>query len=259
MVVADLHLHTTNSDGEMTLADVPAAAREADVSAVAVTDHDCINSDLSTPVAHLDGITVVHGIELRVETGDQRLDLLGYGVQPTDELEALVDRLQRDRMERGRTIVECLEDELGVNLDLESRPGIGRPHIARATAEASDLTYQGVFDEYIYDGGPCYAARDVPCFEDGVHILEEACGLVGLAHPFRYDDPAAALKRATDLDAVERYYPYDDDPDPGPVERVARKHDLVLTGGSDAHGHHLGRAGLDRVEYRQFRSRLDLG
>lgn len=259
MVVADLHLHTTNSDGEMTLADVPAAAREAGVSAVAVTDHDRVNPGLSTPVTRVDGVTVVHGIELRVEADDQRLDLLGYGVQPTDELGVLIDHLQRDRVERGRTIVKCLEDELGVDLGLEPRPGIGRPHIARAATAASDLTYQEVFDKYIHDGGPCYAARNVPTFEEGVRVLQEACGLVGLAHPFRYDDPAAALDRAADLDAVERYYPYDDDPDPGPVKQAAREHDLILTGGSDAHDHRLGRAGLDRAAYRRFRSRLDLG
>lgn len=259
MVVADLHVHTTNSDGAMDLPDVPAAAREAGVSAVAVTDHDRLHPDLETPVARLDGVTVVHGIELRVEAADQRLDLLGYGVRPTDDLVSLVDHLQRDRVERGRAIVECVEDRLGVDLDCEPRPGLGRPHVARATAAATDLSYQEVFDDLIGDDGPCYVARDVPEFSRGVRVLREACGLVGLAHPFRYDDLAAALDCAADLEAVERFYPYEDDPDPAPVDRVAREHDLVLTGGSDAHNDRLGLAGLERDDYRRFRSRLTIG
>lgn len=258
MVVADLHVHTTNSDGEMELAEVPPAAREAGVSVVAITDHDRLHPALETPVARADGVTVVHGIELRVEADDQRLDLLGYGVRPTDELTALVERLQRDRVERGRAIIECVEDRLGVDLDLEPRPGLGRPHVASATAAAADYTYQEVFDELIGNGGPCYVARDVPDFPEGVRVLRAACGLVGLAHPFRYDDTAAALDRAADLDAIERFYPYDDSPDPEPVDRVAREHDLVLTGGSDAHDDRLGRAGLDRADYRAFRSALAL-
>ena len=87
MVVADLHVHTTNSDGTLTLETLPAAAETADVSAVAVTDHDRLHPGLSTPVATIDGIAVVHGIELRVDAGDRRVDLLGYGAERTAAVE----------------------------------------------------------------------------------------------------------------------------------------------------------------------------
>ena len=100
-VFADLHVHTTNSDGEMELPEVPEAARDAGVSVVAITDHDRLHPELPTPVTAFEGVTVVHGIELRVEprteadgeddapsdapdagpTGE-RVDLLGVGVTP---------------------------------------------------------------------------------------------------------------------------------------------------------------------------------
>ncbi|WP_327053289.1 PHP domain-containing protein [Halomicrococcus gelatinilyticus] len=262
-VFADLHVHTTNSDGAMALDEVPEAARDAGVSVVAITDHDRLHPDLSTPVAVVDGVTVVHGIELRVEPeGGERVDLLAYGVYPTTELAAELRRLQEDRKERGRAIVECVEDRLGVDLDVDIREGLGRPHVARAIAAHPDTDHDDVgdaFAELIGNGRPCYVARDVTGFERGVELLSDASGLVGLAHPFRYDDPAAALELTSELDAVERYYPYGQEVDHRPVEKAIADHDLVPTGGSDAHDDALGEAGLSKPEYRHFRSAVSLG
>jgi hypothetical protein len=260
MVVADLHVHTTNSDGEMELHEVPAAARQAGVDVVAITDHDRLHPDLSTPVTHVDGVTLLHGIELRVDVGPFRVDLLGYGAQPTGPLAEEVDRLQRNRIERAREITECVESRLDVSLDVEFTEGVGRPHIARAIeASATDLDYGDAFDELIGNDGPCYVSREVPDFETGVDLLAESCGLVGLAHPFRYDDPETALKLCADLDAVERFYPYGREVDEALLDRAIADHDLVRTGGSDAHDDILGKAGLDREDYRRFRDAVDLG
>jgi predicted metal-dependent phosphoesterase TrpH len=256
MVVADLHVHTTNSDGTLTLSTLPEAAAAAGVSVVAVTDHDRLHPDLRTPVAHIEGVTVVHGIELRVETPDERVDLLGYGARRTDALESLVDALQTDREERGRRILECVESRLGVDLPVEPRAGLGRPHVARAIESVSEYSYTGAFEELIGEGCPCYVARDIPSFEEGVAVLDSACGVVSLAHPFRYDDPEAALELCADLDGVERFYPYRREIDPRPLERAIERYDLLATGGSDAHDETLGKAGLDRADYRRFRAAL---
>ena len=261
-VFADLHVHTTNSDGEMRLSEIPEAARDAGVSVVAVTDHDRLHPELPTPVTAFEGVTVVHGIELRVEPeSTERVDLLGYGVTPTPDLVDELVRIQTDRKERGRRIIENVEEHLGVDLDLEAREGLGRPHVARAVVDHPETEYDdvgGVFDDLIGNDGPCFVARDVTAFERGVDLLSDACGLVGLAHPYRYDDPEAALELTRDLDAVERYYPYDEAVDARPVERAIADHDLIPTGGSDAHDDELGRAGLSKPEYRHFRSSVNL-
>ena len=256
MVVADLHVHTTNSDGSLTLETLPDAADAAGVSTVAVTDHDRLHPKLSTPVSTIDGVTVVHGIELRVDTGERRVDLLGYGVRRTAALESLIERLQTDRKQRGRAIIECVEDRLGAELPVEPRAGLGRPHIAEAIAEVSAYSYAEAFEELIGGGEPCYVPREIPTFEEGVDILGAACGIVSLAHPYRYDDPPAALELCSELDAVERFYPYDREIDLRPIERAIERYDLLVTGGSDAHDETLGTAGLDRSEYRTFRAAL---
>ena len=245
MVVADLHVHTTRSDGSLTLDGLPDAAADAGVEVVAVTDHDRVQPALDGPVTARDGLTIVHGIELRVDAGEQRLDLLGYGLTPTDALVAECERIQRDRRQRGRAIIDCVEDRLGRSLPVEPRAGLGRPHIARAVAEVTDYSVQGAFDELIGDDCPCYVPREVPDFERGRDLLADACGLVGLAHPLRYRDTDAALARCGTLDAVERWYPYGRPVDTDPVAAAIERYDLTPTGGSDAHNDRLGVAGLD--------------
>jgi len=257
MVVADLHVHTTASDGCLSLADVPAAARRADVDVVAITDHDRPHPDLDGAIVDREGITVLHGIELRVELPDQRVDLLAYGLESTAELQSLCDRIQRDRVARGRAMVERIEDRLGVTLPVEIEPGIGRPDVARAVAAVTEYDVQGVFDDLIGNGRPCYVERQVPTFERGRRVLAASAAIVGLAHPLRYADTAAALDRCGVLDALELYYPYDGAIDPEPVERAIERHDLLATGGSDAHDECLGKAGLDRAGADRVLAALD--
>lgn len=257
--VADLHVHTTNSDGSLTLDDVPPAARRADLRAVAITDHDRLHPGLDAPVTVADGVTIVHGVELRVELDSgARIDLLGYAVDPTPALTGEIDRLQRDRITRGNAIIDNVEEELGIDLRLEAREGLGRPHIATAIADHPDApyTYQEAFDHLIGDDGPCFVPRAVPGYERARELLAEACAIVALAHPLRYEDPAAALALAPDLDAVERWYPYDDDVDHAPVIRTIDEHGLLATGGSDAHGDRLGTAGVPTDAFDLVASRL---
>jgi hypothetical protein len=258
-IVADLHVHTTASDGRLSLGAVPAATTAAGLEAVALTDHDRYHERLDAPVVEWEGVTVVRGIELRVAAGDQRLDLLGYAVDPTPALEAELDRIQRDRIRRARAIVDRVEDHLGVSLDIEPHEGVGRPHVARAIEESdAPYGYQDAFDRLIGDDGPCYVAREIPDVATGVELLADSCALVSLAHPLRYDDPAAALEVAAahDLDAIERNYPYDGDVDLALVDRFVERHDLLVTGGSDAHGREIGAAGLSRTDYERVAARL---
>ncbi|SEF99385.1 hypothetical protein SAMN04488133_1290 [Halobellus limi] len=258
---ADLHVHTTASDGVLTVPELADAARDGGVDVVAVTDHDRVHPDLSAPVQTLDGVTVIRGIELRVDAGDQRLDLLGYGLEPTEGIETVTSRIQRDRKRRGAEIVSRVEDRLDVDLDVELKEGIGRPTIARAI-EASDAPYdfEAAFAELIGDGRPCYVERWVPSFSAGADVLRESCAVVALAHPFRYADPESALERARELDAVERFYPYGgtsaEREDRALLDRVAADADLLVTGGSDAHDRTLGVTGPPSAEFEAFAARL---
>lgn len=258
MVYADLHVHTTISDGTLDPEEVPDVARAAGLDVVAITDHDRLHPTLEDPVTRQGELLVINGIELRVDPvhHDERVDLLGYGVTPTAALQAEVDRLQQDRQERGAGIVAAIEERLDITLDVDIDPGLGRPHIARAVVDHPATTYEStdaVFAELIGSDGPCYVARDVTSFADGVAILRDACSLVGLAHPLRYDDPEGALSLCAELDAVERHYPYGRPVGQAAVDRAIDEYDLLATGGSDAHGTELAVAGLSAAGFEPLR------
>lgn len=255
--VADLHVHTTASDGQLEMSELPRVARAAGIECVAVTDHDRPHPELDAPVVQRDGVTMIRGIELRVDAGRVNVDLLGYGVRETDALIAAVDRIQRDRVRRARRMIECVESRLDVDLDLDPMPGIGRPHVAHAIeASSAPYAYQEAFDHLIGSRCPCYVPREIPSFERGVELLSESCSIVSLAHPFRYRDPAAALELTADLDAVERYYPYGRDVDVGRLDRLIEDRDLLVTGGSDAHGTTVGGTGMPRDAFERVREAL---
>ena len=252
MPYADLHVHTTRSDGTLEFEEVPGAAKRAGLEVVALTDHDRLQP-FEGPVLEREGVRIVHGIELRVEADDGlRVDLLGYGVEPTDDLESVVDAVQRNRRERGQAIVDCVEDRLGIDLAVDVEDGFGRPHIARAIDDHPDAVYdyQEAFSHLIGFDCPCYVPREIPSFERGRRALESACSLVSLAHPLRYRTSERALELAPELDALEVHYPYGRAVDRGPLEDVVASHGLLVTGGSDAHDDQLGRAGVSEAEYR---------
>lgn len=254
---ADLHLHTTASDGRLTIDTLPEAAAAAGIEWVAVTDHDRIHPELSAPVTTHEGISIIRGIELKVEADSQRIDLLGYAVERTDALVSELERLQQDRIDRGREIIDCVESHLDVSLDIEPTDGIGRPHIARAVAASeAPYNYQTAFDELIGDGCPCYMPRAVTPVDRGIELLAAACSVVGVAHPLRYQQPADALDAAAEVDAVERYYPYDRTVDQTPVDRAIETHGLLAIGGSDAHGMNVGTAGPPPEAFEAFRRHL---
>jgi predicted metal-dependent phosphoesterase TrpH len=256
-IVADLHSHTTASDGALTIEEIPTAAKKAGVNWVAVTDHDRIHAELDDPITTIEGIRIIRGIELRVQTETQRIDLLGYAVERTEELIGEIERLQKDRISRAERIINCLEREEEVSLGLEPESGIGRPHIATAIDESdAPYDYTKAFEELIGNGCDCYFARDITKVNKGIRLLKDACSVVGLAHPLRYDHPEAALAVTDNLDAVERYYPYGSDVDTSIVDRTIERNDLLVTGGSDAHNKQLGKAGLSESQFEEFKTEL---
>lgn len=254
-IVADLHVHTTTSDGVLSLEEIPAAAHRAGLEAVAITDHDRLHPQISRPIGRSNGVTIIRGIELRVELrAGERIDVLGYGVTESRELEQLIEYLQDDRVDRGRRMVEAVEAELGVSLDIDIARGLGRPHIARAIEEHPETAYdvRRSFEELIGDDGPCYVARDVPAVDEGVSILTDACSVVAVAHPLRYDHVSSALEIAGETGAIERWYPYSEDVDERRVAAAVAEDGLLATGGSDAHGTSLGKNGLDSESFEHF-------
>jgi predicted metal-dependent phosphoesterase TrpH len=258
---ADLHVHSSASDGTDPPAEVMRRAALAGLDLVALTDHDTVAGHAEARAA-AGPVTLLPGMELscRLEgppRGWQSLHMLAYlfdADQP--ELAAELTRIRDDRVIRAQAMVDRLAG-LGVDVTWEqvaqiAGPAvIGRPHIARAMAASGAIASprEAFTRDWIADGGRAYVGRYALDPVRAIGLVRAAGGVAVLAHPragrdmFASDEQIAGLA-AVGLAGLEVHHP-----DQSPTERVrllALAHHLALvaTGGSDDHGsltgHRLG-------------------
>lgn len=268
---ADMHMHTTGSDGTDTLEDRIEQAHERGLDAIAITDHDRIIDELGPGWRTHNGLDVITGVEIRADLLQTKVELLGYFVDPEDSvLSSVLERARQFRRERNRDLVKQLNDATDLRLDYEKltnevRGGLGRPHLAeRLVQEGYVDGINAAFEEYLAESGTCFVPMErLPC-EEVIDAIRSAGGIASLAHPGRIRSSCveAMVAKAADngLDAIETWYPYGDDEafDVADADRLARKYDLLRTGGSDCHGRgsgkfRIGRIGMTRDAYAQLR------
>lgn len=240
----DLQVHTTASDGALSPTRVLEAARAADLSAIAITDHDTVDGlpEAEAAGARL-GVRVVPGVELSTYFDDDELHLLGLHLAwPEAMRDALAD-LRQQRVERAEKIVAILNAHgIGITMNAvlqEAADGaVGRPHIARALLAGGWVReFREAFDKWIGFGRPAYMAKDRFEVADAIALVHRAGGLAVWAHPGEEATPTR-IQRLVDvgLDAVEVLHPSHP---PYLVERLmnyVEQAGILPSGGSDWHG-----------------------
>ncbi len=248
----DLHLHTTHSDGTCNPVELLNLVRESRVSAFAITDHDTLGGYAEArKLLRASDPELVPGVELSVAINDDDVHLLAYLFDPENPAlaEALED-FQRKRVERGRQIIAKLHG-LGIDIpfeEVEKAAGgsaIGRPHIADTMVSLKKVhSYQDAFDRYISKSSPAYVPKAVLSPEQAISLVHQAGGVAVLAHPF-IDDMARHLDMLLHygLDGIEVYHSSHASHEVDRLKRIAKRHDLAPSGGSDFHGRE-GRFGM---------------
>ena len=254
----DLHTHTTASDGSLSPTALVQKAREIGLTALAVTDHDTIGGLAeAAAAAHGLGLDFLPGVELSVEDKDGRFHLLGYGFDPEyPELTETLSALRRSRAERNTQMAAKME-ALGLPVTMDdvrdaaqkhSTDGetevIARPHFAQALINKGIVSStQEAFDKYLASGKPLYQAKEVLTPADAIALLHRAGGVAVIAHPGLIplsEDALAArvasLHDAAGLDGIEALYSQHSAADTERFLEMARRHGLLVTGGSDFHG-----------------------
>ncbi len=241
----DLHLHTVHSDGVHTPEEVIAFARQARLSAVAITDHDTLDGVVAGQAAAQEaGIDFISGVELSASDRNADVHILGYFVEPatpglTEELQLLRD----GRLLRAVQILDLLK-RLGAPIRCERVQAfaggapIGRPHIAAALVEAGHVrSIDEAFDRYIGYHGPAYVPKRTLNPEGAIDLVKRAGGVPVLAHPgsLRRDDLIPSLVD-WGLEGIEIWHPKHDAARVRHYQALAEEHHLLVTGGSDFHG-----------------------
>jgi predicted metal-dependent phosphoesterase TrpH len=249
----DLHLHSDCSDGLVEPAAVIAAAQEAGLKAVALTDHDTLSGieEAQGAAAEL-GLPFVPGIEFSCYDENGSTHLLGYFVDPGHaELAEYLLGARELRVRRAERMVEKL-NALGVDVTLDevkskaSKRGlIARPHVARALVDGGWVKeYNEAFYRFLAAGQPAYVPTWRLSPAEGIQRIQDAGGLAVLAHGGK-SHSESAIRALVDagLDGLETLHP-----EHGPYEvrrlrRLVAQYGLLETGGSDWHGPHDGRRG----------------
>ena len=240
---ADLHVHTTESDGEYTPAQVVELARRVGLAAVAITDHDTLAGAASARAAAR-GVEVISGVEITAEHEGREVHLLGYFVREDHApLNAALEQLRDRRRDRFHAMADKLRG-CGVTIDdemlAESDHGgsLGRRTLAELLCANGRVgSVREAFARYLGDGGPADLPKQRLPLEQAIALVRAAGGATSLAHPrqtLTFSD--LKLLNEAGLQAIEVEYP---------THRAARVRDLrewasalsmAITGGSDCHG-----------------------
>ena len=243
---ADLHIHTYFSDSVSSPQEVVDEALKAGLSCISITDHDIVQGVAPTIQAALPhAIEVVPGIELSSEFENCDIHILGYFIDyQKGPLLEKIDIFLDARMERMKKMIMNLKG-LGVNniefeeiCALTHSRAVGRAHLAFLLQQKGWVpNIKSAFEKYIGQGCPGYAPKHKQTPFEAIELIRSCGGVAVMAHPMQTQkDELIPRFAAAGLRGLEVYYPNCMNTVTEFYERIARKNNLIATGGSDAHG-----------------------
>ena len=259
---ADLHLHSTASDGLLSPQDVARRAAGLGFSVIALSDHGCVDGIGEAQEAGKEtGLKVIPAVELSCG-GEREIHILGYGFDPqSPALVQFCEERARQRIARTEKMVRRLCD-IGKPVSLErvrelSGGVMGRPHVARALMEAGHVrSVSEAFDRFLIPGKPGYEPKEDVSVRAAVELIGAAGGIAVLAHPMEMRRSEMVIEalvhewKGQGLAGIEVWHPSAQNNHARFLLGLARREEMLVTGGSDFHGKGTHRGdigeGLDR-------------
>lgn len=247
---ADLHCHSTVSDGTLSPQQLAERAKANGVALWALTDHDEIGGQHeAATAARALGLDYLSGVEISVSFASHTIHMVGLGIDPDDT--ALCAGLARTRGGRNRRARAIGESLAAVGIEgaydgaqaLADNPDmVTRTHFARwlvSTGVCRD-THE-VFRNYLTLGKPGYVTQQWATLHEALRWIQGAGGLAVLAHPGRYKVSAneewALLEefKAHGGRGIEVLTASHHAADVAKYTDTARAHGLLASCGSDFH------------------------
>jgi len=269
----DLHCHSTASDGTLSPRQVVRLTKESNLSALSLTDHDTIAgiADAADEAKKL-GIDFLPGIEISCQyPRPGTMHLLGYGIDPDSKvLREMTQKLIGGRDERNAKVVEALQKQ-GVAISMseveDAAHGevVGRPHIAQVLMRKGYVnTVKQAFDKYLGQTGSAYFDKEQLTSRGAIEMIRAAGGIPVLAHPVQlrkenFAQLETEVKNLVDfgLGGIEVIHSDHRKATIAELEELAKRYNLLPTGGSDFHGSNkphiaMGMAGTRRIPRKYF-------
>lgn len=251
---ADLHCHTTISDGSLGISDIIKQADRDNVRYLAITDHDSLASlSRSAVLGKRYNVTVIPAAEFSAfdSARGRKVHILCYMPEKPDRLEGLCLRTSEGRMKLGKSIALRVLEKYPITLESILRYSAGskaiyKCHIMHALMDYGYTTdlYGEVYDE-IFDAKDGLCATQVrqeadfyPDVRFVTTLIKASGGISVMAHPKVYDslDLLEELASEGAIDGAEVWHSSADETFRDQVTELAKRYDLITTGGSDFHG-----------------------
>ncbi|ENO77126.1 3',5'-nucleoside bisphosphate phosphatase [Thauera sp. 63] len=248
---ADLHCHSTVSDGWLEPVEVVRRAKTNGVDLLALTDHDELGGlALAAAAAAESGVGFVAGVEVSVSFAGETIHIVGLGIDPGNpDLIAGLRQVRAGRDARAQRMSEALA-AVGIAGALEGahrfarNPAlVSRAHFARHLVASGVMPdVRTVFDHYLVRGKPGFVEHEWASLEEAVGWIVGAGGIAVVAHPARYRLSAADMTRLLDRfvaaggDAIEVVSGAHSDDEMRRFATVARQRGLLASRASDFHG-----------------------
>lgn len=261
-VVADLHLHTTASDGDATPSQLVHFARNARLDAIAVTDHDTLTGYDEAVAVGVPSPRIVPGVEVSTEFDGREVHVLGLFVDPADaDLRSALEASCAARRERFGRFVKVLAERGAavsageVAATERASASLGRRHLAGLLVRAGHArTRFDAFRRWLQPLAEIVPPTHLIPLPLALALIHSAGGLSVLAHPGeRWDEPALSRLASLGLRGVEVAFPTANLSRTAELTRIARRLGLACAGGSDSHApaeRAVGSVGLARGEWR---------
>lgn len=273
-IVADLHTHTTCSDGKFSPDDVVEKAAARGIELLGIADHDTVEAHHLLRANGYNGhVRLLAAIEISCYEHGREIHLLGYAFDIDNPAMLQYATSQHTaREERARQMVERLchfgrPISFQEVADVANGAPIGRPHIADVLVKRGHAnSIQHAFDQWLDSSRPAYVPRSVFTVAEAVRLIHQAGGISSIAHPMRtFADPRSFLQLiASGIDGVEVFHPSHFFATREYYRVLAKQHGLMVTGGSDFHGsreyddRNFGRFGLTQERQDAFTEALQL-
>lgn len=247
-MLADLHIHTTISDGSFTAREITQQALALGITHLAFTDHDTTEAAWAhKALAEAAGIQAVTGVEMSAYDYEnhRKVHILGYGYTGSAHIDAIGHETLAKRHANSLSQIATLQT-LGYDISPENVATIAGPgrtiykqHILDFLVESrqSEALFGEIYRTIFKNGGPCDHDIAYPAAEDCIRAIKVDGGLAVLAHPGQLDSFEAVPRFVqAGLDGIEYNHPSHTAEDKRRVQEIASRYGLFMTGGSDFHG-----------------------
>jgi len=249
---ADLHCHTTCSDGSLKPTEIIKLAIKNGLNALSITDHDCIDAYQSAmPLAQELGLKLISGVEFSSLLGDESVHILGYSFALQNPIIQTFCLKHRQRRELRNAEILFLLDKNGMPISEEEllatagtadqtsqRSVIGRPHIAKLMVQKGYVAdVREAFNKFIGEGRPCYSKGNFFTPQETIDVIQKAKGFAIIAHPHLINNSQTISKLLhMHFDGIECYYSRFTIDAQMRWIKIATQKNWLMTGGSDFHG-----------------------